>query len=296
MRATQKESDGSPVSPAAAALALVPMIGELREEIEDGRCLPAALVDSMVQASLFQLGLPAVVGGPQHHPLTSFAAIETLARAEGAVGWCASIASSVSLVVGAWLAPEVVRAMVGAPPDLRVAGSVRAEGEAKKVEGGYRLNGRWDFASGIDHANWLYCSCRVINLTDAEDKPETRTLMVPRDEGSRIDTWTAAGMRGSGSHDFAVTDVFVSDARVITAGAPPRNDALLYHPRLVRISGWTTTAAVALGIARGALDALTDLSFRGTTMSTAALRERPAVQQAAGEAEAILGGARAYLM
>ena len=286
--------------PVAAAKALVPRIQAARDEIEDKRSLPVDLVEAMAAGNLLQLGLPKSAGGPEHCPLTSFQAIEVLARADGSVGWCASIASSVSVTVGGWLPADVLIGMFGAPPDARIAGSVRPEGLALQVGGGYRVSGRWDFASGIEHANWLFCSCKVTNSNGPKVNQcgvaELRTLMVPRRSATRIDTWVSAGIRGSGSHDFEVKDVFVRAEHTLSTAEPPHARGLIYHPRLTRICSWTLTAGVALGIARGALDALGELGTRHTTMTTAPLRERPDVQAAAGQGEAILGAARAYLL
>ena len=292
--------DPQAVDPVAAAKALTAEIKEARDAIERDRKLPASVLDKMVAANLFQLGLPRSVGGPQHHALTGFEAVEALARADGSVGWCAAISSSVSLVVGAWLQPEIVREMFGSPPDARIAGSVRPEGVARKVAGGYQVSGRWDFASGVEHANWMYCSCKVHREDGTpvsnNGAPVARTLMVPRADATRIDTWDTAGMRGTGSHDFEVKDVFVPDNRSLSAGEPPLEPGLLYHPRLARISAWAHTAGVALGIGAGALDVLYDLGIRKTTMSTTSLRDRGDVQSAAGQAAAILGSARAFLV
>ncbi len=299
MQQTVTPATPSAADPVQAAKALTDHIKASRETLERDRKIPDALLEQMVAANLFQLCMPRTVGGPQHHPLIAFEAVEALARADGSVGWCASIASSVALVVGAWLEPAVVEKMFGKPPDARIAGSVRAEGIATKASGGYRVSGRWDFASGVEHANWMYCSCKLHDADGAPilsgGSPIARTLMVPRSQATRIDTWDTAGMRGTGSHDFEVNDVFVPDNRTLSAAEPPVAAGLTYHPRLARISGWTPTAGVALGIAAGALDALSDLGIRQTTMNTASLRNRADVQAAAGRAAAILGGARSFL-
>src|SRR5690242_18374263 len=97
------------------------------------------------------------------------------------------IASSVSHVSG-WLPTDIGQAIFGQPPDVRVAGSLRPEGQAYLVVGGYRIRGRWDFASGIQHANWLLCTCTVMD-GDAPRQtpagmPETRSMFIPVDEAT----------------------------------------------------------------------------------------------------------------
>lgn len=284
-----------------AAQALLPLIEANREPITTQRMLPTKVTEAMRVAGHFQLSLPATLGGLELHPRVAFDVVECLSRAEGSVGWCASISSSVSLFAGGWLPAKVGKELFGDPPDARCAGSVRPEGTARVVPGGYRVNGRWNFASGINHARWMFCTCVVKDgdgiMVHRSGNPVTRTLLIPRESVTLVDTWRVAGLEGTGSHDFVVEDVFVPDAHTFWLGNPPVAEGLLYHSRLSMLSAWTTTAAVSLGIGRGALDVMAELGARATsTMSKVLLRDRPRVQQAVGEAEAILGGARAFLL
>ena len=165
-----------------AAIALTPHIRAARDELDAGRRLPPSLVAALARAGCLQLYLPRAMGGPQCPPLTVFRVIEELSRADGSVGWCSMIATATALFSG-WLRPAVGQAMFGHPPDARVAGSLRPEGQAYPVDGGYRIRGRWDFASGINHANWLLCTCTIMagetpRRTPA-GMPETRSLMIP---------------------------------------------------------------------------------------------------------------------
>jgi alkylation response protein AidB-like acyl-CoA dehydrogenase len=284
----------------AAAEALVPRIRAARDQIERERCLPDDLVRSMSHAGLFQLHLPRSMGGPECDPLTAFRAIETLSAAEGAVGWCAMISSVIALFVSR-LSADVVASMFGQPPDLRVAGSIRPEGEAHAVDGGYRVRGRWNFASGIQHANWLFCSCKVIDangpqLTPA-GLPVARVLMVPKADATVIDTWSVVGMRGTGSHDFVVDDVFVPQAHTFSLLDAVSQTSPLYHPRMMLVSSGATTSATALGLARGAIDTFCHLAAdTASTMSTTPLRDRALVQTRVAEAEAMVRAARAYIL
>ena len=148
--------------PLAAALDLLPQVRAVRDELEELRHMPSALARAIGDAGLFQLYLPSAIGGAGTPPLTTFRVIEELSKAEGSVGWCVMIANSVTLFTG-WLAPEVAREMFGQPPVVRMAGSVRPEGKAWEVDGGYRVTGQWNFASGVHHANWLFCTCAVMD-------------------------------------------------------------------------------------------------------------------------------------
>jgi len=284
----------------ACAAALAPQIRAARAEVESGRRLPAALAQALNRAGLFQLSLPRSMGGPEADPLTSLRAIEALSRADGSVGWCAMISSSVAAFAG-WLQADVGRAMFGQPPDFRGAGSFRPEGEAQLVDGGYRVRGRWDYASGIDHANWLFFNCKIVDgngphLSPAET-PETRMMLAPVESATVFDTWHVLGMCGTGSNDFVLDDVFVPAEHTFPLYGPPQEPGPLYNPRMSLVGGWAVTAGNSLGMARGAMDAFVELaSTSGTTISKTLLRDRPVVQVTVAEAEAIISAARAYLL
>ena len=284
----------------AAAAALAPQIREARDELETARRMPASLASALAQAGMFQLGLPRSMGGPETDPLTSFRAIEELSRVDGSVGWCAMLSSGGS-IFGGWLQAEVGRSLFGQPPDVRMAGSIRPEGRAISADGGYRVIGRWDYASGIDHANWLLCMCKVEDengprLTP-EGAPETRMLLVPIGAVTVHDTWDVVGMRGTGSNDFVVDDVFVPMERTFSLSEPPQEAGPLYHPRLALVAPFLGASANLLGMARGAMDCFVELATQsGSTMSTTLLRDRPLVQTKVAEAEATIGAARAYVL
>jgi alkylation response protein AidB-like acyl-CoA dehydrogenase len=240
------------------------------------------------------------MGGPELPPLVAFRVIEEISRASGSIGWCTMIASAISNAVGL-LDVEVGRQMAGCPADMRIAGSIRPLGRARAVDGGYRMGGRWDFASGVHHARWLQAPCVMFDgdkpVRSATGAPVTRIFWVPAASATILDTWHVLGLRGTGSTEFAIADVFVPDDRSVAMGAQPKEKGLLYDARLHLAWIWTATVGNAMGIARGAIDAFAEMaSAKSSTMSTALLRDRPLVQTRVAEAEAILRAARAYLL
>ena len=284
----------------AAAAALAPQIRAVRDESESLGRLPGSLVGAMAQAGLFQLYLPRSMGGAETDPITGFCAIEELSKADGSVGWCALL-SSFCTGFGGWFNTDVGRALFGQPPDVRIAGSIRPEGQVRLVDGGYSVSGRWDFASGVDHANLLLCTCKVVDSQGPRitpnGSPETRTFLVPKEAATIYNTWSVVGMCGTGSNDFVVENVFIAPEHSFSMSEPPQEPGPLYHPRMFLAAGWTLNAGNALGIARGAMDAFVDLANQVSSSNTATLlRDRPLVQSTVGEAEAIIGAARAYLL
>jgi len=282
------------------ALNLVPRIRAMRDELETARQVPPSLAHALAEAGLFQLHLPGSMGGPELPPLTTFRVIEEISKVDGSIGWCTMIANGACFFASR-LRAEVGRELFGQPPDARIAGSLRPEGKAYPVDGGFRIQGRWDFASGIDHARWLLCTCTVMDgdtprLTTAST-PELRYLLVPANVATIEDTWSVVGMCGTGSHDFIVDDVFVPTPHTFSFTEAPYEAGALYHPRLLLVVAWTDTVGNALGMARGAIDACIELAtYRSSTSAPTLLRDRPLVQARIGQAEAILNAARAYVV
>jgi alkylation response protein AidB-like acyl-CoA dehydrogenase len=279
---------------------LGPQIRAARQAAEDLRQTPPALADALANAGLYQMYLPRSAGGPEMSPLTAFIAIEELSKADGSVGWSAMIASVLSFFVG-WLPPDVARDMCGDPADLRMAGSLRPQGNAWRVGAGYRVKGQWNFASGINNANWLHCTCMVMvgdkpEIT-AAGTPRVRVMWLPAAAATIKDTWSVIGMRGTGSQDFTVNDLFVPEDFTHFAGDPPITKEPLYEPRCLFMNLFATVAANSIGIARAAIDDFVRLaSEEGSTQSPTLLRDRPFVQARVAEAEAMLNASRAYLI
>ena len=288
----------------AVAKCLGHMARSLGDEAERLRQTPPELAEQIARAGLYQLYLPRSMGGPEADPLTAFQAVEELSRADGSVGWNVMIANAMALNLGR-LPVDVGRELAGTPADYRAAGSARpggpSAGRVWQAPDGWRVTGRWNFASGFHQARWLYCTCFLMDgeqpRRNAQGRPVLRAVWVPREKVTMVDTWSTVGMRGTGSQDFVVDDVFVPNRHSLLADAPPLEPGPLYNNRARFVIVWTPSAANALGIARGAIDALAEIATtEASTLSTALLRDRPAVQARVGEADAIVNAARAYVL
>jgi alkylation response protein AidB-like acyl-CoA dehydrogenase len=269
-----------------AARALHPEIRGAREAIERGRRLPAALVERMRDAQLFQLWLPRALGGPELHPRAFVAVIEELASADGSVGWCAGVAGTWSVLAGSL--PEAAARDMFADRQI-AAGSFKIGGTATTADGGFRISGGWDFGSGIDHSAWLVVNCM-------DDAKQQRFAFVPTARAQVIDTWRVCGLCGTGSHDYRIDDVLVPAEHTTVAFviAPVQPGTLYRYP--FRSLAATSLAAVCLGIARGAIAALVELAETKTrTGATSTIADQPRAQAALGRAEALVRAARASL-
>jgi alkylation response protein AidB-like acyl-CoA dehydrogenase len=267
---------------------LTPEILAVRDAIDRDRALPAPLVEKLRSAGFFHLWLPEAAGGSELHPLDFLNVIEALARADGSVAWCATNASVLSLTAGSL--PETSARTIFEGRAI-TAGSAHPAGKAVAVDGGYRVTGRWTYGTGILHSDWLVANSIV------QDSNEIRFMFMQKSVAKIIDDWNVSGMRGTGSHDFTVADVFVPKGYSAPAFSPGIvQPGTLY--RVPQLSLFTVAlAAVVLGIARGAIDAFQELAMAKTPLrSTTLLRELPAVQATIARAESLVRAARAVLV
>ena len=258
----QKEYRGIASEPAGsgdivqATRALMPRIRECADQIEREGRLPAELVRALAEAGVFRMLAPRAIGGAEVDPLTQLEVVETLSQADGSVGWCAMIGSGGGWMT-AFLPREVGYELVGRDPYFVQAGSLGLPPGARAVavDGGYRVSGRWAFASGCLHAKWLNGHTVVLDGDTPRLRPDgspvTRVMIFPADEAKIIDTWSVMGLRGTGSNDFEVQDLFVPAERSFALfGDQPYHDGPLYRARFFFLAH----AAHALGIARAAID------------------------------------------
>ena len=281
-----------------AARGLRAEILAVRDNIESERRLPDGLVEKLRGAQLFELWLPQKFGGPALHPLDFLPVVEELARADGSVGWCATVSAVFSLLAGG-LQEEVAREIFG--DRAVVAGTINPTGKAVAADGGFRVTGRWGYGSGISHSRWVLGNC-VVHDDDGPRRqpngaPEMRFMFFPKEQVEVIDTWRVGGLRGTGSHDFAVENLFVPAQRSMPAFATVGvQDGSLYRVPIISLF-CVSLAAVTLGLARAAVDAFVELAgAKIPAGGQALLRDKPSAQIDVARAEAMLRAARAGLV
>ena len=276
----------------AAARGLRPAIVAASGEIERSRRLPIALLRSMADAHLFQLFTPRSWGGLEVDPVTALTVIEEVAAANGSAGWLA--VTNAGGLFTAWLDETQQCTIDVARPDTIIAGALVPTGAAVAVPGGYRVSGRWAFVSGIEHAAWLVAGCTVANAS-CPDSPYVRAVFLPAASLEIVDTWSVSGLCGTGSHDVVARNVYVPAAQSFVPSDPPVQRGCLYSVP-VRSIGAAGLAAVALGIAQSAIDALVALAAtRAPTSGQGLLHDRPMVQVQVAQAEARTRAGRAFL-
>src|SRR5262245_5305098 len=206
-----------------AVHALAPRIRAAADDIEASRRVPEALVQALADLGVFRLCVPRGLGGLEAHPSELADVIATIAAADGSTGWCAAIGATTG-VVAAYLAEPVAREIY-ADPRVVTGGVYAPRGTAVPASGGWRVSGRWPFASGSEHCRWLVGGCVVRD----GGAPRARLMLFPASEARILDTWHVAGLRGTGSHDMTVEDVFVPAERSVSiVDDRPRAQGPLY--------------------------------------------------------------------
>jgi indole-3-acetate monooxygenase len=274
----------------AAVRELLPRIRAAADEVEAGRRLPRELVHALADAGVFRLCVPRALGGLEAHPHRLVEALEAVASADGSTGWCAMIGATSGIVSG-WLAEPVARAIYG-DPRVVTGGVFAPRGTAVPEGGAFRVSGRWPFASGSEHCAWLLGGCLVRD----GGPPRARMLLLPASDVRILDTWNVVGLRGTGSHDMLVEGALVPAERSVSlAEDRPRAAGPLYAFPVFGLLA-VGIAAVALGIARAAIDELRRLAREKAPQgSRRTLAERGVLQAQVAEAEALVRAGRAFV-
>lgn len=287
-----------------SAAALSPTVRDLQPDTERERCLPNGLVEQLREAGLYRMLLPRAVGGLESDLPTCFRAVEVLAEADASVGW--NLMNNAVIQLSSLAFPdEGVEEIYGAGADQIIAGTlVPGGGRGRRVDGGYVVTGRWRFGSGCREARWMIGNFDLDDDTaaaaDGGPPPGVYRVAFRVEECTIIDTWDMTGMRGTGSHDWTVTDVFVPDRRVLYVPGRflvnqwQRWPGTMYALPVHTIVG-PHHSMIATGIARAGIDALGELAGSKVPRGREGLlRDKPQIQDWVARAEAHLGGGRAY--
>ena len=287
-----------------AAEAMLPEIRAAADEVDEARRVPDWLAERLASAGFFHLLTGREHGGMAADPVTAARVIETLSTASPSVGWVTMILATASFWTVRMLPDEVRREIFAevAPGEIQptvIAGTLVPHGKAVRVDGGWRVSGQWPFASGCHHATWMPTSAWLHDargpITDENGAPQWRVFHLPASDCVILDTWHTSGLRGTGSTDYTIDGLFVADSHVkrhslLEESVLPdrRYDYAAFNVPML--------SAVALGAARGAVDALTEL-FGGKVDRRNLRPVATAFDKQAdlGIATATVDSARAYL-
>ena len=277
---------------------LLPVLRERAPHAEDLRRLPDETEKDFHATGLFRMVQPARVGGAEldYGILVDMGAM--VGRACGSSAW-----NLINLGCHHWMLgmfpPKVQDEVWKENPDALVASSfIFPAGRAKRVKGGYLVSGRWPFSSGVDNAGWNMLAGMVQGENGGT--PEHRLFMLRRSEYEIIDTWHAAGLRGTGSKDVEAKEVFVPEYRTLAArdirGGPSPGSAVnpgpLYRLPLFAVFPYVLSGA-ALGVAQGAWDGHVEtLRSRVSHYTGARISEFQAVQIKLAEARSVIDAAQ----
>lgn len=282
-----------------AARELGPKIRAAADEIETERELPRPLFEALADAGFYHMAVPRALGGAELDLPTYIQVVEELGKADASAAWTVN-QGAIYATYAARIPHDIAKTIWRTPRDV-VANTPAPTAQAVVVPGGYRVTGRQGFSTGCRHASWIAAHVQVIEngrvRLDENGDPEARYCYVPVGEVELLDTWHVRGMRGTGTHHFAVHDVFVPAERsVLTNTAPLIETGPLYHiPRTLCFA--SGDAAVALAVGRSALEAFYELAGAKNARATVGmLREQPMVQADVGHAEATLRSAKAFLV
>ncbi len=293
-----------PEEPVAKRKALLDAVESLRdvflagrEESERTGTLPKATVDAIYESGLFSFKTARVLGGAEADAMTQLDVIEAAGRIEPSAGWCLMIGAGTLSGMAAFLGEDALEEIFVGGKAPKAAGVAAASGVATPVKGGYRLNGTWAFASGVRHSEWVAGGAMVVG--DGDRDPYQIRMVMPTSQVKIHDNWDVMGLRGTGSCDYSVKDLFVPE-RFTWGGA--ESQPLRGGPNfLLGRPGMQTTGhcGIALGIGRRALDEITDLALnkkRGYRGSEKLIADRGSFQWFLGESDLRLRAAKSLCM
>ncbi|GLZ42028.1 acyl-CoA dehydrogenase family protein [Actinokineospora sp. NBRC 105648] len=269
-------------------------------DIEAARTLPTDLVERFRAAGLFSLALPRSLGGPECAPLAVLDTVAEVSRADASAGWSLLIGQGSGFL--AWLDPAVAGRLLAGTPNPVIASSMAPAGRGVPTDNGFVLDGRWPYVSGCLHSDWVLLAFAVADpsgepVSGPGGAPVVRMAFVPSGELAVLDTWRAAGLRGTGSHDVAAREVRVPAELVIdplferAKVGGPLYGASMFSFLMMMMAGFP------LGVGRRALDEFAATARRKTKPGTdVPLAEDEGVQHDLVLAETSLRAARALLV
>lgn len=275
-----------------AMATVLQVISARRNEFSSLGYIPSDVIDCMKAAGIFRAGVPKCLGGDALPPHQFLQTIESLSTVDGSSGWVAAFGSANTYLAA--LPLDTQKMIYETGPDQVFSGALYPMQQAERIERGWCATGRWKFASGSMGADWLGVGLLPKKKHTNNEIIKPITAVFPKKEVKIIHNWNVIGMRGTGSHDLVLDGAFVADEWTFERGSMSIIDEPLYRFPAICYQA-AVHAAVALGLARAALDELYT-AVAGDTRNTGApaLIDRSYVRAGLGKAEAELRSARCF--
>jgi alkylation response protein AidB-like acyl-CoA dehydrogenase len=282
-----------------AARGIGPLIRKHADEAERERRLSKPVLEALKETGLLRMATPKSLGGLETDPITRALVVEEVGRHDSAAAWTLENPIDWAFFC-ARLPDEGAEEIYAKGGDVLIAAQLGRPLAARSVDGGYNVSGRAPFVSNCLDADWISCTAVVDADKHPDREPETRMVYFPADKCKIIDNWHVMGMRGTGSHDIEVKDLFIPKARTYLVQPEYERGSHykgpLYQLPTVGYAG-TGIPTPMLGVARRALDEVMALALtKNPTTATGLLKERSSAQIQLGQAEAILRSGRLLLL
>ncbi len=299
---TRKAFDSSPSQRVAKVAAEIAAGGDEAQQL---RYVPQWAIDKLHEQGLFNFTLPENCGGEDASVRETIEVLEKISAIDGSVGWNVMIGSEINAMVAGGIPDELIQEVFLDNPKVVCCGGGgpgTQPSRAVKVDGGWKVWAQSSFMSGCHNSAWAIQTAPIFDgdkpMLNDQGQPTIRSFFIPRDQWEIVDTWDVASLRGSGSHDVKSEGAFISDRYAdvqLMLPAKHSMNPVFRMPVNVRLS--FNKAGVAIGVARGAIDAVSDLAQNKTPwLSGSLLKDRPMAQYRMGEAEATLRAAKAFLL
>ncbi|HWT31650.1 MAG TPA: acyl-CoA dehydrogenase family protein [Propylenella sp.] len=263
---TQAQKTATIVTPEALvqrAREMVPVLASRAKQCEEQRMVPKETVADMQKAGFFEVLKPKKYGGYEMDPQVFYEICMTLAEGCMSTAWIYGVIGVHNWQI-ALFDPKAAEDVFGKDPSTLIASTYMPKGQVTPVEGGFKFSGRWGFSSGIDHCQWVFLGGLIFDKA-GQAPPEYRTFLLPRSDFEVVDTWHVMGLKGTGSKDIVVKDVFVPVYRLHKAsdgfmGTNPGKDTFtsnLYKLPFGQIFVRAVSSA-AIGALQGAVNAFRD--------------------------------------
>jgi 3-hydroxy-9,10-secoandrosta-1,3,5(10)-triene-9,17-dione monooxygenase len=286
------------------AAALAPLVRERATETDRLRRLPDATLVELRETGLNRILQPRRFGGAELDFGAMAEVCSTVARGCGSTGWVLAQYIIHAYMLGSW-PPEAQEEVWGGNPGAFLSGVlIFPAARVRKVDGGYRISGRWPFASGVDGADWSMCA-GLLEPEKEGELPGMIMFVLPKTDYELIDTWHAMGLRGTGSKDVRLSDHFVPAHRALmvddTKGGERSPGARFHRSALYRTPVYAVFGFVqggaALGIAEGMFENyVAETRTRAAKSSGKAISDLLTLQVKIAEASASIEGARKIML